>query len=234
MADKNWQTYIYHPPLLIPNPRLGFRFGQRYPNNPIFGSLQGQRHLGQDYLVPIGTPVYAIAGGRTKSFIGQQGGNMVTLTTNNGLSVRYMHLDRFVNASNGLVNKGDLIGYSGNTGISNSGGHLHIDIYNGLETKPSNFYRFIDPLKLTYQLKEEDMETKDIRAMITAIARQYNKGDIFDPSKGAWIDVNFYVALYKNTPEKDIVIDKLYANIDDIKVKQGINLLDAKIRNWRK
>jgi hypothetical protein len=80
----------------------------------------------------------------------------------------------------------------------------------------------------------EDMTDKEIKIMLTAIARQYNKGDIFDPKKGAWIDIDHYVRMYKDTPQKDLVIDRLYANVDDIKVKQGINLLDARTRNWRK
>jgi hypothetical protein len=154
MADKNYKDYIYHPPLLDTY-KIGFRFGVRYPMNPAFGNLQGQRHLGLDYIIAPKYPVYAIAGGRTKSSTGAQGGNTVTLTTNNGLSVRYMHLSRFVPASNSLVNKGEIIGYTGNTGVSTIS-HLHMDVYNGLTTNPNNFYKFIDPEKLNYQIKEEE------------------------------------------------------------------------------
>jgi murein DD-endopeptidase MepM/ murein hydrolase activator NlpD len=232
----------YHPPLLG-NPRIGFRFGQLYPRNPIFGSLQGQRHLGQDYLVPIGTPVYAIDNGTLAYSEGRQGGITVNLVTDDGLSVRYMHLSRYADKSKTRAVRGEIIAYSGNTGVSNSGGHLHADIYNGRITIPTRFAMFIDPLSLKYSTEQptinkpnnnEDMTDKEIKVMLTAIARQYNKGDIFDPKKGSWIDIDHYVRMYKDTPQKDLVIDRLYANIDDIKVKQGINLLDARTRNWRK
>jgi murein DD-endopeptidase MepM/ murein hydrolase activator NlpD len=154
-----------------------------------------------------------------------------------------MHLSRYADKSKTRAVKGEIIAYSGNSGVSNSGGHLHVDVYNGRVTIPTNFANFIDPLTLNYSIEKppinkpnnnEDMETQEIKVMLTAIARQYNKGDIFNPKKGAWIDIDHYVKMYKDTPQKDLVIDRLYANIDDIKVKQGINLLDARTRNWRK
>lgn len=146
MELQNWKEYTYHPPLLD-NYKLGFKFGQKYPNG--FGSLTGQRHLGQDYLLPVGKPIYAIADGVTKSSTGRQSGNMVTLVTNKGLSVRYMHLDRFVALSNAKVVRGDVIGYTGNTGVSTAP-HLHLDVFNGIPTNINQFSKFIDPLSLNY------------------------------------------------------------------------------------
>lgn len=77
-----------------------------------------------------------------------------------------------------------------------------------------------------------DMSDNEIKIMLTAITRQYNRGDIFNPNNGAWIDINHYLDLYKRTPEKDIVIDTLFQNIDDIKRNQGISKYNAKTRNW--
>ena len=153
MTLQNWQDYTYHPPLLD-NYKLGFKFGQRYPAG--FGNLTGQKHIGQDYLLPVGKPIYAIASGMTKSSTGNQSGNMVTLVTNRGLSVRYMHLSKFVPASNGTVARGDIIGYTGNTGTSTSP-HLHLDVFKGVPTNINQFSNFIDPLTLNYQIKEETM-----------------------------------------------------------------------------
>jgi hypothetical protein len=79
---------------------------------------------------------------------------------------------------------------------------------------------------------DKDMTDQEIKVMLTAITRQYNRGDIFNPSKGDWIDIDHYLRLYKNTPQKDIVIDTLFQNIDDIKRKQGIPKYNAKTRNW--
>jgi murein DD-endopeptidase MepM/ murein hydrolase activator NlpD len=226
MADKNWQTYNYHPPLKD-DYKLGFKFGQKYPAG--FGNLTGQKHLGQDYIMPKGNPIYAIAGGRTKSSVGIQGGKTVTLTTNNALSVRYMHLDRFIGASNGLVNKGDIIGYTGNTGVSTVP-HLHLDVYNGLETKPSNFYGFIDPLSLNYQIKEEDMETKEIRAIVEGI---YWSFAMRQPDKGG---VDFWVEEYKREGEKSKWLARILEGLRGEKIAQkpdALRYLDAKENRWR-
>jgi len=146
MKLQNWQDYIYHLPLLD-DYTLGFKFGQKYPAG--FGDLTGQKHLGQDYILPIGKPVYAIASGITKSSTGRHGGNTVTLVTNRGLSVRYMHLDSFTQLSTAKVSRGQIIGYSGNTGVS-SVPHLHLDVFNGVPTNINQFSKFIDPLLLKY------------------------------------------------------------------------------------
>jgi hypothetical protein len=225
MADKNWQTYTYHPPLLDTY-KIGFKFGVRYPMNPAFGNLQGQRHLGLDYIIAPKYPVYAIAGGRTKSSIGTHGGNTVTLTTNNGLSVRYMHLSGFVSASNSLVNKGEIIGYTGNTGVSTIS-HLHMDVYNGLTTNPNNFYKFIDPEKLNYQIKEEDMETKEIRAIVEGI---YWSFAMRQPDKSG---VDFWVEEYKREGEKSKWLNRILEGLRGEKTKQGIGFLDAEKNVWR-
>jgi len=148
MKLQDWQEYTYHPPLLD-NYKLGFKHGQKYPQG--FGNLTGRPHLGQDYLLPIGKPIYAIADGITETFTGIQAGNMVTLTTNRGLSVRYMHLDKFVQASNGRVSRGQIIGYTGNTGKSTAP-HLHLDIFKGVPTNINQFSNFIDPLTLNYAI----------------------------------------------------------------------------------
>lgn len=146
MELKSWKEYTYHPPLLDTY-KLGFKHGQKYPAG--FGSLTGQRHLGQDYILPQGKPIYAIADGTTKSSTGVHAGNMVTLVTNRGLSVRYMHLSRFVRESNGRVSRGQIIGYTGNTGTSTAP-HLHLDIFKEVPTNINQFSKFIDPLILKY------------------------------------------------------------------------------------
>ena len=225
MADKNYKDYIYHPPLLD-NYKLGFKFGVRYPMNPAFGNLQGQRHLGLDYIIAPKYPVYAIAGGRTKSSTGTHGGNTVTLTTNNGLSVRYMHLSGFVPASNSMVNKGEIIGYTGNTGVSTIS-HLHLDVYNGLTTNPNNFYKFIDPEKLNYQIKEEDMETKEIRAIVEGIYWSFAMRQ--PDTKG----VDFWVEEYKREGEKSKWLGRILEGLRGEKTKQGIKFLDAEENRWR-
>lgn len=196
MELKNWKDYIYHPPLLD-NYKLGFKFGQKYPAG--FGNLTGQPHLGQDYIIPVGKPVYAIADGVTKSSTGRQSGNMVRLTTNRGLSVRYMHLSRFVPESNANVSRGQIIGYTGNTGVSTAP-HLHLDVFKGLVTNINQFYNFIDPLSLNYSTtmpepekpqEEYNFQGKDFE---TRICENYEillaYPDLFLAHKYGYIDGN--------------------------------------------
>ena len=223
MKLQDWQEYTYHPPL-IDNYKLGFKHGQKYPQG--FGNLTGRPHLGQDYLLPIGKPIYAIADGITETFTGIQAGNMVTLTTNRGLSVRYMHLDKFVQASNGRVSRGQIIGYTGNTGKSTAP-HLHLDIFKGVPTNINQFSNFIDPLTLNYQIKEEDMETKEIRAIVEGI---YWSFGMRQPDKDG---VDFWIEEYKREGEKSKWLNRILEGLRAEKTKQGIRFLDAKENRWR-
>ena len=196
MELKNWKDYIYYPSLLD-DYTLGFKFGQKYPAG--FGSLTGQPHLGVDYIIPVGKPIYAIADGITKSSTGRHGGNTVTLVTNRGLSVRYMHLSRFVALSNAKVFRGDVIGYTGNTGVSTAP-HLHLDVFKGLVTNINQFNNFIDPLSLNYSTtmpepekpQEYNFQGKDFQ---TRICENYEillaYPDLFLAHKYKYVDGNF-------------------------------------------
>jgi len=161
----HWKDYIYHPLHLDPV-KIGFKHGQRYPAG--FGSLTGQRHLGQDYICKVGTPVYAIADGSIKISTGKQSGLMITLITNTGLSVRIMHLNTTVK-HNGMVKRGDLIAYSGNTGTSTAA-HSHIDVFEGVPTNINQFSKFIDPLILKYSTTMPQEPTTDE----IELAKDYN------------------------------------------------------------
>jgi len=221
----HWKDYIYHPLHLDPV-RLGFKFGQKYP--PGFGRLTGQRHLGQDYLCKIGTPVYAIASGTTRTSNGTQSGLMITLTTNQGLSVRIMHLNKVVKG-NGIVNRGDLIAYSGNTGVSTAP-HSHIDIFDGIPTNIHQFSRFIDPLSLNYQINEEDMETKELRAIVEGI---YWSFGMRQPDKQG---VDFWLSEYKREAEKSKWLARILEGLRGEKIAQkpeALRYLDARENRWK-
>lgn len=92
----------------------------------------GHIHAGLDIPVPVGTPVYAMADGTAVRVQATDGGDAagiwVGVRHGNGLVTRYMHLSRTSVALNQRVRAGQVIGYSGNTGINNSGPHLHADI----------------------------------------------------------------------------------------------------------
>lgn len=99
-------------------------------------------HYGVDYGTPVGTPVRVTANGVVVS-AGRSGGagKMVKVRHPNGYLTAYLHLSRFGKgiAPGRRVRQGDVIAYSGNTGLS-TGPHLDYRVQkNG---------RWIDPLSL--------------------------------------------------------------------------------------
>jgi murein DD-endopeptidase MepM/ murein hydrolase activator NlpD len=101
-------------------------FGMRF--HPILG--YSRMHKGIDFGVPIGTPVMAAGSG----VVQQEGrlggyGNFVLVNHQNGYSTAYGHLSRFAPGIHvgSRVRQGQVIAYSGNTGLS-TGPHLHYEI----------------------------------------------------------------------------------------------------------
>jgi murein DD-endopeptidase MepM/ murein hydrolase activator NlpD len=92
-------------------------------------------HSGVDFRASVGTPVKAVADG-TVLGVGDTDrtcpyasfGKFVFIKHNNGLSTTYGHLS-LIKAENGeKVKRGEIIGYSGNTGHT-TGPHLHLTVY---------------------------------------------------------------------------------------------------------
>ena len=91
-----------------------------------------RKHKGIDIFAPKGTAVVAVADGII-SYIGEQpkGGNCLWLTTEDGTSFYYAHLDRWASGLyEGIeVRSGDLLGYVGNTGNARTTpSHLHFGV----------------------------------------------------------------------------------------------------------
>ncbi len=89
-------------------------------------------HKGIDIFAPKGTEVVAVVDGIV-SYIGDQpkGGHCLWLTTENGASFYYAHLDRWApGLYEGMeVQSGDLLGFVGNTGNAiHTPSHLHFGI----------------------------------------------------------------------------------------------------------
>ncbi len=98
-------------------------------------AYNGKGHNGIDLRASAGTKVASAADG-TVTAIGDtdQGcpggsyGKWVLVNHRNGLSTLYAHLSLIKVASGIEVNRGDIVGYSGNTGYS-TGPHLHLTVY---------------------------------------------------------------------------------------------------------
>jgi murein DD-endopeptidase MepM/ murein hydrolase activator NlpD len=137
-----WQLEMDHQPIISPvgvKFPLGDRFGFR-EIHPVLGTPR--MHYGQDFHVPSGTKVYAtgdgkvIESGRSSSGLG----NFIVIDHGNGLRSTYGHLSNIKVVLGLNVKRGDLIGLSGNTGLS-SGPHLHYQIEQfGEHKNPINFF----------------------------------------------------------------------------------------------
>lgn len=99
-------------------------------------------HNGMDFTAPIGTEVFATGKGVVTSVVKSQKnlGNYVTIDHGYGYTSTYAHLDK-INVKKGQrVNRGEVIGLVGNSGLSVAP-HLHYEIkYKDKYVDPSNFF----------------------------------------------------------------------------------------------
>lgn len=105
------------------------------------GTRWGSPHNGIDIPAPIGTPVYACADGYviTAQSNYYNCGNAILISHGNGATSMYYHLSGFAVSAGQNVSKGQLIGYSGNTGFS-TGPHLHWGLrVNGSYVDPRSY-----------------------------------------------------------------------------------------------
>ncbi|ENF8748007.1 peptidoglycan DD-metalloendopeptidase family protein [Vibrio fluvialis] len=109
----------------VHNARISSGYGKRV--HPVTGQMKF--HRGQDFAVNTGTPVYAPADGvvEVTRASSKGSGNFLRLQHSYGFTSSYSHLQKFAVKSGDFIQKGDLIGYSGNSGLS-SGPHLHYEI----------------------------------------------------------------------------------------------------------
>ena len=128
-------------PLVKPMAQItGISSPYGYRKDPLRLSLAF--HGGVDFKAAYGEPVLATSSGKV-TWAGSHGpyGNLIEILHDNGVSTRYGHL-KSVNVSLGQkVDRGDVVGWMGNTGRS-TGPHLHYETrVNGLVIDPQNFWR---------------------------------------------------------------------------------------------
>jgi len=106
--------------------RISSGFGMRF--HPLLGYTR--MHKGIDFAVPVGTPVMAAGAGTVEQEGWVNGyGNFMLVNHGNTYSTGYGHLSRFAPGihKGSHVHQGQVIAYSGNTGMS-TGPHLHYEI----------------------------------------------------------------------------------------------------------
>ena len=113
-------------------------FGMRI--HPIYKTQQF--HDGMDFTAKIGTPIYATGNGKIEKVESSARGygKYVIIDHGFGYKTLYAHMSKFKVTIGQKVNRGDIIGYVGNTGLS-SGPHLHYEVHkHGEKINPINFY----------------------------------------------------------------------------------------------
>lgn len=133
---ENREFMVMTPSIWPSEGHISSTFGYRV--SPFTG--QSILHAGIDIANRIGTPIVAPAKG-TVTFSGRQGayGNCIIINHGNAITTRYAHMQRSVVKEGQVVNRGELIGYVGNTGRS-TGPHLHYEVrVGGVPVNPMRY-----------------------------------------------------------------------------------------------
>lgn len=109
---------------------------QSFGNTPDSKILyNGKPHNGIDFRASVGTPLYAAESGEiwetgnTDAFAGCLSyGKWILIKHANNLATLYAHLSQMLVTRGASVTRGDLIGYTGDTGYA-TGPHLHFTVY---------------------------------------------------------------------------------------------------------
>lgn len=117
--------------------RIASGFGMRI--HPI--TKENKMHNGVDLSANTGTPVMATADGNIRlSELRKDYGNRVIIDHGNGYSTSYSQLQRFIVEKGKSVEKGEVIGYVGSTGMSTAP-HLHYEVMkDGKYINPANYF----------------------------------------------------------------------------------------------
>jgi murein DD-endopeptidase MepM/ murein hydrolase activator NlpD len=116
---------------------LSDRFGMRM--HPILHRIR--MHEGIDIVANPGTPVHSTGDGVVE-FTGRNGGYGLSVIVNHGFGYRtiYAHLSKIIAKKGTKILRGDIIAFTGNTGLS-TGPHLHYEVeHDGKKLNPENFF----------------------------------------------------------------------------------------------
>lgn len=130
LADASAAGACLQVPVSCP---ISSPFGNRY--DPVAKDYSTRMHKGVDFACKVGTPVAAAEGGAiVRSRFQYVEGNQVAIKGASGMTSRYFHgssLPVTVDPVQGprvVVNTGDLVMMSGNTGARTTGPHLHFQV----------------------------------------------------------------------------------------------------------
>lgn len=122
-----------------------------------FESFRKTPHNGIDFKMEEGEPLYSFAEGKVRlaDYGNENAGKTVFVDWGDGKTAIYGHLSKFAVKDGDIVQKGELVGYAGNTGFS-TGSHLHFGLkQNGKFIDPSPYIDDIQNMgELTIIVKE--------------------------------------------------------------------------------
>ncbi len=108
-------------------------------------------HRGFDLLVPSGTPVIAAAAGTVSQLLlTPMFGRQIRVDHGHGdaghrLQTRYLHLSERLVGEGEAVHRGQLLGYSGMSGLAAGFSHLHFEVHRLDDAEPPRAAGYLDP-----------------------------------------------------------------------------------------
>jgi len=140
--------------------------------HPVLGYIRP--HRGIDYRAKIGTPVYAVSDGivvRAKRY--GTYGEYIKIKHKENVYSEYGHLSKYNCHKWKRVKKGDLIGYTGNTGRS-TGPHLHfgLKINNEFVNPEEYFEKNTFNKKVKYLARKQNKYLKNRKLMLAIIKKE--------------------------------------------------------------
>lgn len=133
---------------------MTFPLVSRIPRSYFFlqTTFYGVKHEGQDYAASVGTAVYAPESGYWQKITGSQIGKGGRLTVGNKY-YKFAHFSSWVGVSRN-VSEGELIAYTGNTGLSTAA-HLHLAVYiNGIKVDPEVHFNQNNEEEFMFELRK--------------------------------------------------------------------------------
>jgi len=159
------------------NTRISQRFGER---PEFYNPLGFKAHPGIDFAIPEGTPIRAASWGVVvKVGHSKKGWGIYVKIKHDFYITLYAHLQCALTCQGCYITKGQLIGYSGNTGLS-SGPHLHFGVR--IPDSADNAYKgYIDPNQIINTSQSFNTEILDkIRREILQIKKdKYSKDSLY-------------------------------------------------------
>ena len=145
LEDYEAQLQFILDPSKLPKGRiLSWPLDKIFVTSP-YAPRWGGFHRGTDFRASVGTQIKAVANGVVKGTgdtdiccPGASFGKWIFIEHTNGLSSTYAHLSLISVSKDQKVARGQVIGYSGNTG-SSTGPHLHVSLYVSSGVKVDSF-----------------------------------------------------------------------------------------------